>query len=157
MMLPQFILLSKHKYFSPVVYCSNTYFHIGIYIAYLWCNQKARNVCISADQLPDDGVAIKRDSTLHPFIYALHLVTFLCLFNDNSYYTATNSRSEFVIPKAPSVRTGICGTPHLDNCPAEKPTSSKYCKIFDSQIDPCVPLCCEEYQLACWSVKYNLS
>ena len=61
-------------------------------------------------------------------------------------------------PEQPPVGISIYGTPHLDNRLASKPISNKYLAIFDDEIDlwslfPCT----EEYRLAHWGIKHNMS
>jgi len=54
------------------LYCSKTYSYIGPYITHLHRDHKERIVRLSAEQLPDDGFAIKHDSIVLPFGYEPH-------------------------------------------------------------------------------------
>jgi len=52
--------------------CSKTYSYIGAYITHLHRDHEERIVYVSAEQLPDDGVAIEYDSIVFPFIHEPH-------------------------------------------------------------------------------------
>jgi hypothetical protein len=58
----------------------------------------------------------------------------------------------------PPVLTCIYGTPHLDNRLAGKPISNQYFVVFNVEIDLWSPFSCEEeYRLAHWYIKHNMS
>jgi hypothetical protein len=61
-------------------------------------------------------------------------------------------------PEQPPVRTHICGTPQLDNPWAGNPISNEYFDVFNNKIDLWSPFSWEEeYRLAHWCVKHDLS
>ena len=108
--------------------------------------------------MPDDGVAIEHESILLPFIHELHQDPFLHPSDDDSSDTEADSENAFIDPEQPPVWTPICGTPLLDNPLAGKPISNEYFDVFDDEIDLWSPFSCEEeYRLAHWCVKHNLS
>ena len=140
------------------LYCSKTYSYIRAYITHLCRNHNERIVYVSAEQLPDDGFAIEHDSILLPFVHEPHHDPFLHPSDDDSSDTEADSENACIDPEQPPVRTRICGTPQLDNRLAGKPISNEYFDIFDDEIDLWSPFSCEEeYRLAHWCVKHNLS
>jgi hypothetical protein len=140
------------------LYCSKTYSYISTYITHLRPDHKERIVYVSAQQLPDDGFAIEYDSILLPFIHERHHDPFLHPFGDDSRVTEAHSENACIDPEQHPVWTRICGTAQLDNHLAGKPISNEYFDIFDDQIDLLSSFSCEEeYRLAHWCVKHNLS
>jgi len=140
------------------LYCSKTYSYIGAFISHLRRNHKERIVYVSAEQLPDDGFVIKHDSILLPFVHEPHHDPRLHRSDIHSSDAEADSENACIDPEQPPVRTRICATPHLDNCPAAKPISNEYFNIFDNEIDLSSPLACEEdYRSAHWCIKHNLS
>ena len=139
-------------------YCSKTYSYIGAYITHLRRNHKERIVYASAQQLPDDGFAIKHDSIQLPFVHEPHRDAFLHLSDDDSSDTEANNENACVDPEQPPAQTRIYGTPHFDNHLAGKPIGNEYFDIFDNEIDLWSLFSYEEeYQLVHWCVKHNLS
>jgi hypothetical protein len=135
-----------------------TYSYIGTYIAHLRCDHKERTVYVSAEQLPDDGCAIEHDSIRLPFVHEPHHDPFLHHSDDDSSDTEADSENACIDPEQPPVQTRICGTPQLDNRLAGKPISNEYFVVFNDEIDVWSPFsCAEEYRLAHWCVKLNLS
>jgi len=140
------------------LYCSKTYSYIGTYITHLRRNHKERIVYVSAEQLPDDGFAIEHDSILLPVVHEPHCDLFLHPSDDNSSDTEADSENACIDPEKPPVWTRIYGTPHLDIRLAGKPISNEYFDFFDNEIDLWSLFSCEEeYQLAHWCIKHNLS
>jgi hypothetical protein len=140
------------------LYCSKTYSYIGAYITHLCRDHKERIVYISAEQLPDDGFAIEHDSILLAFIHELHHNPFLHPSDDDSSDTQADSENAYIDPEQPPVRTGICGTALWDNHLAGERISNEYFDVFPNEIDLWSPFSCEEeYRLAHWWVKHNLS
>jgi hypothetical protein len=136
----------------------NTYSYIGAYITHLSRNNKERIVYISAEQLPDDRFAIEHDTILLSFVQEPHRNPVLQPADDDSSHTEADSETVCIDPEQPPVQTRICGTPHLDNCRAGKPITNKYFNIFVDVIDQWSPFSCEEeYRLAHWCIKLNLS
>jgi hypothetical protein len=117
------------------LYCLKAYFYIGAYITHLRRDHKARIVYLSAEQLPDDGFAIKHDSILLPFVHEPHNYHFLHPSDNDSSDPEADTVSACIDPENPPVRTPICGTPHLDNRLAGKPISNEYFDVFDDEID----------------------
>jgi len=101
-----------------------TYFYIGAYITHLQCDHRATLVYISADQMPDDGFAIKDDSILLPFAQKQNQDWLLPLSDDKSCNTGDDSEKACIDPEQPPVRTPIYGTPHMDDRLAGKPMSN---------------------------------
>jgi len=140
------------------LYCSKTYSYIGAYITHLRRDHKERIVYVSAVQLPDNGYAIEHDSILLPFFHEPHHDRFVHPSDDDSSDTEADGENGCIDPEQPPVRTRICGTLHLDNHLAGKPISNEYFDVFDDEIDLWSPFSCkEEYRLADWCVKHNLS
>ena len=140
------------------LHCSKTYSYIDAYITHLRRNHNERIVYISVEKLPDDGLAIEHDSILLPFVHETHHDPFLHPSDDDSSDTEADTENVCINPEQTPVRTRICGTPHLDNHLAGKPVSNEYCDIFDDESDLLSRFSCEEeYRLAHWCVKHNLS
>jgi len=140
------------------LYCSKTYFYIRTYIACLCHDQKERILYICAEQLPDDDFAIKHESILYPSIHELHRHSVPHPSDNDPSDTVANSDNACIDPEQPPFRTRIYSTPHLDNRLAGKPISNEYFDIFDGEIDPRSPfLYEEEYRLALWRIRHNLS
>jgi len=140
------------------LYCSKKYSYIGVYITHLHPDHKERIVYVSAEQLRDNDFAIEHDSILLPFVLELHHDLFVHPSDDHSSDTEADGKNACIDPEQPPVRTRICGTPHFDNCLAGKPICNEYFDIFDDEIDLWTPLSREEeYLLAHWCVKHNLS
>jgi len=134
------------------------YFHIGAYITHLHRDHKERIVYISAEQLPDNGFAIEHDSILLPFVHEPHHVPFLHPYDEDFSNTEADRENACIDPEQPAVRTHIYSTPRLDNRLAGKPISNNYFDIWDDGIDLWSPFSCEqEYRLAHWYVKHNVS
>jgi len=91
-------------------------------------------VYVSAEQLPEDGFAIGHDSILVLFVHEPPRFPFLHLADDDSSVAEANTDNACINPEQPPVRTHICGTPHLDNRPADKPISHEYFDIFNDEI-----------------------
>jgi len=140
------------------LYCSKRYACIGAYITHLRHDRQERIVYISAEQLPDDGFVIEHDSILLPFIHEPHRDPFLHPSDNDSSYTKAYSENACIDPEQPPVWTCICVTPYLDNPVASKPICNEYFDIFDDEIDLELPFSREEeYRIAHWCVKHNLS
>jgi len=134
------------------------YSYLSSYITHLRRAHKAWTVYASAEQLPDDGFVIEHDSILLPFIHEPHCDPFHHPSDEDACYTDAESENSWIDPEQPLVQTRICGTPQLDNGLASKPMSNEYFHIFDDEIDPLSLFSCEdEYWLAHWCVKHNLS
>jgi len=140
------------------LYCSKTHSYIDSFITYLTRDDEEGIVHISAKQLPDDSFAIDYDSILHALFHEVHCNPFLCPSDDDFGDRDSDSKKGCLDPEPPPFRTRIYGTPHLDTCPTGQPISNDYFDIFTEEIDPWSPFCCqEEYQLAYWCIKHNLS
>jgi len=126
------------------LYCSKTYSYIGAYITHFRRDHKERIVYVSAEQLPDDGLAIEHDSILLPFVHEPHHDPFFHHSDDDSSDTEANSKNPCIDPEQPPVRTRNCGTPHLDNHLAGKPISNEYFDVFDEESDLWSLFSCEE-------------
>jgi len=101
---------------------------------------------------------IEHDSILLQFVQEKHLDPFLHPVKDDSSDTEAHLENACIDQEQPPVRTLICGTPQLDHCQAGKPISNEYFDVFDDEIDLWSPFSCkEEYRLAHWCVKHNLS
>jgi len=78
--------------------------------------------------------------------------------NDGFGDTEAECENGCVDPVQPPVLTVIYGTPHLHNGLACKPISNAYIDVFENGIHLWVPCSCEEeYRLAHWCIKHNLS
>jgi len=140
------------------LYCSNASSYVSTFLTHLHQAHKDRIVYVSAEQLPDVGFVIKHHRILLPFVHEPHRDPFLHPSDDDSSDTEAGSQDGCVDPKEPPVRTRNYGTPHLRNHLAGKPISNKHFDIFDNEIDPWSPFPWEEeYRLAHWCVKHNLS
>jgi len=140
------------------LYCSKTYFYIGSYITHIRRDCKDRRVYLLAEQLPVDGFVIEHNSILLPFVHEPHCDPCLYPFDDDSSDAEAHSENAYNNPEQPPVQTRIYFTPHLDNNLAGKPISNKYFDIFNDTIDLWSPFSCEEeYRLAHWCLKHNLS
>jgi hypothetical protein len=140
------------------LYCSKTCSFIGAYITHLRPDHNERIVYASAERLPDDGFVIKHDSILLPFVHEPHYGLFLHPSDHYSSDTEADSEMGCIDSEQPPVLTHICRTPHLDNRLAGKPISNQYFVVFDIEIDLWSPFSCEEeYRLAHWYIKHNLS
>jgi hypothetical protein len=140
------------------LYCWKRYSHISAYITHLRRDHKEMIVYVSPEPLPADGFAIQHNSILLPFVHEPHHDPFLHPSDNDSSDTAADSENACIDPEQPPVRTGIGGTPHLDNRLAGKPVSIQYFNVFDDEIDLWSPCSCEEeYRLVHWCVKHNLS
>jgi len=140
------------------LYCSKTYSYIGAYITHLYCDHKETIVYVAAEQLPDDSFGIEHDSILLPFVQEPLHDPYLHPSDNDSSDTHADSQIMCIDPEQPPVRTPIYGTPHLDSSSAGKLISNEYVDIFDHEIDIWSPFSCEqEYRLAHWFVKHNLS
>jgi hypothetical protein len=107
------------------LYCSKTYSYIGAYITHLRCDHQERILYVSAEQLPDDGFAIKHDRILLPFVHEPHYNPFLHPSDNDSSVSEADSENACIDPEQPPVRTHICGSPHLDNRLAGQPIRNK--------------------------------
>jgi len=104
---------------------------------------------VSAEHLPDVGVAIEQDTILLPCCHEPGHDPFLRPSEDDSSDAEAESKNACNDPQQPPVQTRIDGTPYLENRLAGKPNSNKYIDIFDDDIDLWSPFCHkEEYQLA---------
>jgi hypothetical protein len=68
-----------------------TFSYIGAYITHLHRDHKDRTVYVSAEQLPDDGVAIEHETILLPFVHEPHRDPFLYPSDDVSSDTEADS------------------------------------------------------------------
>jgi len=89
------------------LYCSKTDSYIGGYITHLRRDHKERILYISAEQLPDDGIAIEHDSILLPFVLEPHRDPFLHPSDDDSSDTEADSENACIDAEQPPVRTRI--------------------------------------------------
>ena len=72
--------------------------------------------------------------------------------------TRVSGRLEYSFQTELHFTDGIYGTPYMDTHLADKPISNEYFHIFDDEHDLWSPMSCEEeYRLARWCIKYNLS
>jgi len=134
------------------------YSYIGAYTTHLHRNHKYRIVYVSANQLPDDGFAIKHDCILLPFIHELHHDPLVHYSDNDSGATESDRKNVCIYLEQPLVGTRTYGSPHLGSCQAGKPNSNKYFNIIEYEIDQLSCFSCEEqYWLMHWCVKYNLS
>lgn len=117
------------------LYCVTMYFDIGMYITILCRDHNECTIQISAEQLPDDGVAIDHHTTLLPFIPELYHDHLLHCSNDNFGATVVDIKNACIDLEQPPVRTPSYSSPYLDNRLACNPISNKYCDIFDDEID----------------------
>jgi len=115
-------------------------------------------VFVSAEQLPDYGFAIEHNRIILPFVHEPHQDPSLHLSDDDSSDSEADCQNASIDPEQPPVQTRIDGHPHLDNCLASKLISNVYFDIFEDKVDLRLPAAREqEYQLAHWCVKHNLS
>jgi len=118
------------------------YSYIGTYITHLHYDHKDRIVYVSAEQLPDDGFAIKHDGILFPFDHEPLWDPFPQPSDNDSKDTEDDSANVCINLEQPPVRTHIYGTPHSDNCLASKPVSKQYFDTFEDKTDLWSPLSC---------------
>jgi len=72
--------------------------------------------------------------------------------------TEAHRENACIDPEQHPVRPRIYGTTHFDNCLAGRPVGNEYFDIVEGEIEIWSPLTCEEeYQLAHWCIKHNLS
>jgi hypothetical protein len=115
-------------------------------------------VYVSAEHLLHDGFAIEHDCLLLPLVHEPHHNPFLHFSDDDSSNPEADSENPCIDSERPPLRAQICGTPHFDICRAGKPITNEYFDVIEDEIDPWSPCACEEeYQLARWCVKQNLS
>jgi len=117
------------------LYCMELYAYISAYITHVCRDHNARIAYVWAEQLPDDGLAIKHMSHLLLCVHAPHCHPFYYPSDDNSGGTEADSENICIDPEPPPIQTHIYGTPHLDNHLASKPISNKYFDIFIDEID----------------------
>jgi len=140
------------------LYCSNTFSYTSAHLTHGRRNHKERILYVSAKQPPDDGFAIKHDSILLPFVHEPHYNPFNNPADNDSSDTVADGENACIDSEQPPLGKGICGTLRLGNCLAGKPISNEYFNIFDDEIDLLSPFSWEEeYWLAHWCIKHNLS
>jgi len=132
--------------------------YIGAYMTNLCKDHKERIEYLSAEQLPDDHVAINQDSILLPFVHDLQHNRGHHPSDDDCSEAELDSKNACIDREQPPAQTLIHGTPHSDNRLGGKCIDKKSFEIFDTGIDLWTALSCEEeYRLAHWRAKHNLS
>ena len=127
------------------------------YITHLYCEHKERILYVSAEQMPDDGFAIKQDSILMRLVDETHHDPFPQLANNHASDTEANTKNAFIDPEQPPVRTLISATPHWENQLTGKTIGNQYFNILDDDPDLWSPFSCEEeYWLAHQCVEHIL-
>jgi len=136
--------------------CFKTYSSISAYITHLHYDHTDMMLYVSAEHLPDYGVAIEHNSILRPFGHELHRDQVLHSVDDDSSETEADRNTSCINPDYHPVRTHIYGTLHLVHSLAGKPISIKYFDICHNGIDPLALFPSqEEYRFGHWCVKYN--
>jgi len=91
---------------------------IVAYITHLHHIHKERIEYVSAEQLPDEGIAIRHNTILLPFVHESHHDPVLHPAENESSDTEANRENWYIDPEQPWVQTRIHDTPRL-----EKPCS----------------------------------
>jgi hypothetical protein len=131
---------------------------MGAYITHILRDHSDTIVYVLHRERPDDGFATERDSILLPFVHEAYCELCAHTTKDHSSYIEANSEYVSVDQEKPPVQTWVCCTLPMHHRLTRQPISNECLDMLDNDVDLwSMSFCKEEYWLAHWCVKHNLS